>query len=172
MTTERENVFHILGNPVTLLGPEIRVGDPAPDFTVVTPDLQPMTLSDSAGKTRIILAFPSLDTDVCDIEARKFAERASEIPGVEILAISVDLPFAQKRWCGAAGVDNLSLGSDHRDVNFGLAYGVLIKDSRQLARAAWVVDADGRVTYAELVPEMADQPDYDAVIAAAKAASA
>ena len=138
-TPVRENAHAIDGHPVNLLGPEIRPGDAAPGFEVVGTDMRPWTFADTAGAVRLIMAFPSLDTGVCDTEAREFSRRAGELPGVHLLALSVDLPFAQSRWCGAAGVDNLKLGSDHRELSFGLAYGVVIQGSRQFSRAVFVV---------------------------------
>jgi thiol peroxidase len=160
------------GKPLTLVGTPVRPGQKAPDFTVLSNDVSPLTLASTAGKTRIFLSVPSLDTPVCDLEAKTFNKRASEVPNTEVLVISVDLPFAQKRWCAAEGITNLKTGSDHRDTNFGLAYGVLIKETRLLARAAFVVNAAGEVTYAEVVPDIANQPNFDAVIQAAKEAQA
>jgi thiol peroxidase len=172
MPSERPNAFTIAGNALTLVGPELRPGDTAPDFRLISPDFQPLTLASSAGRTRVLLSVPSIDTSVCDAEAREFSRRAGEIPGVEIVVASVDLPFAQKRWCLARGVDNVSLGSDHRDVSFGTAYGVLVKEARQLSRAAFVVSPADRITYAEYLSDIDDLPDYDRVIRAARGAAA
>ncbi|MCA9751113.1 MAG: thiol peroxidase [Gemmatimonadetes bacterium] len=150
----------------------MRPGDRAPDFSGIGQDWKPVNLASSAGKTRLFVVVPSLDTSVCDLEAREFSRRADEIDGVEIVVVSVDLPPAQARWCGAAGVRNLTLVSDHREVSFGTGYGVLVKETRMLCRAILVVDARDTVTYVEYVPQIGLQPDYDAAIAAARAAAA
>lgn len=157
-------------NPVTLLGTEVKVGDKAPNFSVLANDLSPVTLEDSAGKVRLISAVPSLDTGVCDQQTRKFNEAAAELgENVVVLTVSVDLPFAQKRWCAAAGIENVQTLSDHRDLSFGQAYGVAIEELRLLARAIFVVDAQDNVTYVEYVSEATTHPDYEAAIAAVKA---
>jgi thiol peroxidase len=158
------------GNPVTLVGTEVKAGDKAPEFTVLANDLSPVTLESSAGKVRILSVVPSLDTGVCDAQTRKFNEEASKLGNVEVITVSVDLPFAQKRWCAAAGLENVVTVSDHRELSFGEAYGVHIKELRLLARAVFVVDSQDMVTYAEYVPESTDHPNYDAAIEAAKAA--
>lgn len=168
MPTERPDAFVIAGTSRTLVGDELRPGVPAPDFEVLSGDFRPITLASSAGRTRVLLSVPSIDTSVCDLEVKEFSRRAGEIPGVEILVISVDLPGAQKRWCLSNGVDNVSFGSDHRRVSFGSAYGVLVKDDRTLSRAAFVVSPADRITYAEYVPDIAEHPDFDAVIRAAR----
>ncbi|MEE1132147.1 MAG: thiol peroxidase [Caryophanon sp.] len=156
--------------PVTLLGTEVNVGDKAPNFTVLANDLSPVTLENSAGKVRLISVVPSIDTGVCDQQTRKFNEAAAELgENVVILTVSVDLPFAQKRWCAAAGIENVQTVSDHRDLSFGQAYGVAIEELRLLARAIFVVDAEGTVTYVEYVSEATNHPDYEAAIAAVKA---
>src|SRR5574341_939928 len=143
---ERKGVVTSRGNPVTLLGPEIRVGDTAPAFSAVTNDVKVETIVPADGKIRILASVPSLDTAVCDAETRRFNTEAGRLGrGIEILTISMDLPFAQKRWCGAAGVDKVRTLSDHRDASFGLAYGTLIKDTRLLARAVFAVDRKGVV---------------------------
>lgn len=157
------------GNPVTLLGSEIKVGDTAPDFTVTANDLSAFSFKDTSG-VRLIISVPSLDTGVCDEETRRFNEEAASLDGVTILAVSMDLPFAQTRWCAAAGVDKLTTLSDHRDGSFGEAYGVLIDGLRLLARAVFVVDSNNNVTYAEYVPEVTTHPDYNAALEAVKAA--
>ena len=172
MPVERKNATLMKGNPVTLVGNEVRVGSKAPEFSVLDNDNKPVTLSSLGNKTRILLSVPSLDTSVCDLEAKEFSRRAKDLPNTAILVVSVDLPFAQKRWCGAAGVHNLVVASDHRDTSFGQAYGVLIKEMRWLARAAFVVNPAGEVTYAEYVPVLGEQPKYDAVVQAAKEAAA
>lgn len=166
---ERQGAFQFKG-PVTLLGPELKAGDSAPDFTVLANDLTPVTLADSKGVVRIISVVPSLDTGVCDAQTRRFNEEAAKLDGVKVLTISVDLPFAQARWCGAAGIENVQTLSDHRDLSFGLAYGVVIKEHRLLSRAVFVIDANDKITYAEYVPAAGQHPNYEAAIAAAKAA--
>jgi thiol peroxidase len=158
------------GNPVTILGNEVKVGDQAPNFTVLANDLSPYTLDNTKGTVRIISVVPSLDTGVCDAQTRRFNEEAAKLEGVNILTISVDLPFAQSRWCGAAGIDKVKTLSDHRDLSFGMAYGVVIKELRLLARAVFVIDSNDKVTYVEYVPEVTSHPNYEAAIEAAKAA--
>ena len=139
---ERTGVITFKGNPLTLIGPEIKVGSKAPDFEVLSQDLSPVTLASSKGKTRLIVAVPSLDTPVCDVETRRFNKEAANLPGgIEIITVSTDLPFAQKRWCGAAGIDKIQVVSDHKDASLGIAFGVLIKELRLLTRAIFVVDA-------------------------------
>lgn len=156
--------------PVTLIGNEVKVGDQAPNFTVLDNGLAPVTLKDSEGKIRLFSVVPSLDTGVCDAQTRKFNEAAAELgDNVVIYTVSVDLPFAQKRWCGAAGIDAVQTVSDHRDLSFGEAYGVCIQELRLLTRAVFVVDTTGKVTYVEYVPEATDHPNYEAAIAAVKA---
>ena len=165
--TERPGVITMKGNPLTLVGQEVHVGDQAPDFEVLANDLSPFKLSSLKGKVVIICSVPSLDTPTCDIETRHFNEEAAKLgPDVELLTISMDLPFAQKRWCGAAGVDRLKTYSDHRDAAFGLAYGVLIKEFRLLARAVFVVDQAGTLQYLQVVKELANEPDYGEVLQA------
>ena len=157
-------------NPVTLLGNEVKVGDKAPDFTVLANDLSPVSLKDSEGKIRLFSVVPSLDTGVCDAQTRKFNEAAAELgDNVVIYTVSMDLPFAQKRWCGAAGIDAVQTVSDHREGSFGQAYGVLIESLRLLTRSVFVVDAEDTVTYVEYVPEATDHPNYEAAIEAVKA---
>ena len=161
---ERAGIVTFQGNPLTLIGKEPKVGDRAPDFEVVGNDMAPVTLSSFNDKTRVVSSVPSLDTPVCDMETRKFNERAAGLSeNVAILTISMDLPFAQKRWCGAAGVTRVMTLSDHRDGAFGRAYGVLIKELRLLARAVFVIDRGGIVQYVQVVEEMTQEPDYDAV---------
>ena len=160
------------GNPRTLVGDEVKVGDQAPDFEVVNNDLQPVTLADYRGKVKVLLSVPSLDTGVCDQETRRFNEEAAGLgDDVVVLAISTDLPFAQKRWCAAAGVERVETLSDHRETSFGRAYGVLMDELRLLARAVFVVDRDDRVTYVEYVPEVGNFPDFDRAVAAAREAA-
>ncbi|MDX2030230.1 MAG: thiol peroxidase [Blastocatellia bacterium] len=159
------------GNPVSLVGEAVKVGQPAPEFNTQKIDLSDYTAGSGAGKTRVILSVPSLDTPVCDMETRRFNEEAAKLPEVEIVAVSMDLPFAQKRWCGAAGVDKLFTASDHRDASFGRNYGVLISGGpldRLHTRAVFVLAPDNTVKYAEYVHEITSQPDYDAILAALK----
>ncbi len=168
-SSERSGVITFKGNPLTLIGPEVRVGSPAPDFQVIAQDLSPVTWSDSKGKIRVVSAVPSLDTPVCDQQTRRFNQEAAGLPGnVEIWTISMDLPFAQKRWCGAAGIDKVNVFSDYRDASFGTAWGCLIKELRLLARAVFVVDAQNTVRHAEYVKEVTTHPNYDAALAALK----
>jgi len=164
---ERTGSITFQGNPLTLLGNEVKVGDKAPDFELLDNDLNPVNLSGFQGKVCVISSVPSLDTPVCDMETRRFNEEAGKLgDNVSILTVSMDLPFAQKRWCGAAGVENVTTLSDHRDAKFGENYGVLIKELRLLARAIFVVDREGVIQYVQLVKEVTEEPDYDAVIAA------
>ena len=168
--SEKTGVITFKGNPMTLLGPGLSVGDAAPDFTVVDNGLAAVSLASYAGKIKIISAVPSLDTPVCDTETRRFNQEAASLPGdAVVLTISLDLPFAQKRWCGAAGIDKVITLSDYRDRAFGMAYGVLIKELLLLTRAVFVVDAANIIRYIEIVPEVTGEPDYAAAIAAVKA---
>lgn len=166
---ERNGAITMRGNPLTLVGSELAVGDSAPDVTLLDNELKPVKLSSFRGKTCVLSSVPSLDTPVCDLETRKFNDAAGSLgEDVAILTISMDLPFAQKRWCGAAGVDKVHTLSDHLDAAFGKAYGVLIKELRLLARAIFIVDKDGSIQYVQLVKEVSEEPDYDAVLEAAK----
>jgi thioredoxin-dependent peroxiredoxin len=173
MAQERAGAATFLGNPLTVLGAELRPGDKAPEFTVLSNDLSPVTLANSAGKVRLISVVPSLDTPVCDAQTRRFNQEAAGLgDNVLILTISMDLPFAQKRWCGAAGIDRVQTLSDHRDASFGLAYGTLIKELRLESRAIFVVDANDTLRHVEYVKEIATHPNYEAALAAAKGATA
>jgi len=166
---ERVGLVTMRGNPLTLIGNEVRMGETAPDFVGLSPDLTPIMLSSYRNKLCIISSVPSLDTPVCDIETRKFNEEASKLGDkIQILTISMDLPFAQKRWCGAAGVNKIQTLSDHRDAQFGLAYGVLIKELRLLARAVFLVDQKGTLQYMQLVKEIANEPNYEEIWSALK----
>ena len=157
------------GNPITLLGPDLKVGDAAPDFALVDNGLAPVNLATYAGKVKIISAVPSLDTPVCDTETRRFNQEAAALPGdVVVLTVSLDLPFAQKRWCGAAGIDRVVTLSDYRSRSFAKNYGVLIQELLLLSRAIFIVDANDVIRYIQIVPEVTSEPDYAAVIAAAK----
>lgn len=164
---ERKGVVTIHGNPLNLVGNPVKEGDKAPDFTVLDNDLKPVSLSTYKGKVCIISSVPSLDTPVCDMETRRFNTEAGKLSDdVVILTVSMDLPFAQKRWCGAAGVTKVKTLSDHRDASFGVAYGVLIKELRLLARAVFVVDRQGILRYVELVKEITTEPNYEAALQA------
>jgi thiol peroxidase len=167
---ERTGLVTMKGNPLTLVGNEVKVGQKAPDAELVANDLSAVKLSSLCrGKVCIITSVPSLDTPVCDLETRRFNKEAGEMgEDVIILTVSMDLPFAQKRWCGAAGVRNVQTLSDHREAAFGKAYGVLIKELRLLARAVFVSDKQGVIRYVELVKEVASEPNYDAALNAAK----
>jgi thiol peroxidase len=172
MAEERKGAVTMQGNPMTLVGPEIKVGQKAPNFNVVGKGMQPATLDQFKGKVKVITTIPSIDTPVCDAETRRFNEEASKLPGgIEILSVSMDLPFAQARWCGAAGVDKVTTLSDWRSANFGTSYGALIKELHLLARAVFVVDKNDNVTYVEYVKEVANQPNYEAALDAAKKAA-
>jgi thioredoxin-dependent peroxiredoxin len=159
------------GNPLTLIGPQLQAGDHAPDFSVVDGSLSPVDLEKTGHNVRIISVVPSLDTPVCDLQTKRFNEEAAKLPSVDILTISMDLPFAQKRWCGAFGVDRIKMLSDHRSGSFGEAYGTLIKDLRIESRAIFVLDGENLIRYVEYVKEVADHPNYDAALAAAKDAT-
>jgi thiol peroxidase len=166
---ERTGAVTFQGNPLTLIGNEVKVGDKAPDFEVLDNGLSPAKLSAYNGKVVVISSVPSLDTPVCDMETREFNKRAGQLgDGVAMLTISMDLPFAQARWCGAAGVTHVTTLSDYKDANFGMTYGLLIKELRLLARAVLVVDRKGTVRYAELVKEITHEPNYDAALNAVK----
>lgn len=166
---KRNNVVTFQGNPLVLLGPEITVGMATPDFTVVKNDLAPATLADLKGQVTIISVVPSLDTGVCDVQTRRFNQEAEALGGkVKVVTVSMDLPFAQARWCGSAGVENVQTVSDYQTASFGQAYGVLIEGLRLLARAIFVVDSQGKVAYVQIVPEMTHEPDYGAALDAAK----
>jgi thiol peroxidase len=167
---ERAEIITMKGNPLTLVGKELRVGDLAPDFEVLDNDLAPVKFSSFRGKICVISSVPSLDTPVCDMETRRFNEEAGKLGAdIQILTISMDLPFAQKRWCGAAGVHKVITLSDHRDASFGTAYGALIKELRLLARIVFVVDGEGVIRYIQVVKEQTEEPDYNAVLEAVNA---
>lgn len=164
---ERTGLVTFGGQPVTLIGDELKIGDRAPDFELTGNNLQPVRLADFYGNTLIILSLPSLDTPICDLETRRFNTEAERLgDDVVILAVSMDLPFAQKRWCAAAGVSRVLTASDYREASFGTAYGVLINEYRLLARAVFIVDRDGILRYQQLVPEAGREPDYGSVLAA------
>lgn len=163
---ERTGIITVAGIPLTLVGDEVKVGDRAPEFTAIDNNLAPFSLSFLKGKSVVISAVPSLDTPTCNLETRRFNEEAAGLSSdVEIITISMDLPFAQKRWCAAAGVERVKTYSDHRDADFGTKYGVLIKETRLLARAVFVVDRQGIVRHIEMVKDISREPDYDAILA-------
>ncbi len=171
MATTRKGAVTLKGGPVDLVGPALKPGDSAPEFKLQNTSLEEITLASSKGKTRIIATVPSLDTPVCHEETKKFNEQAGKLPNTEILVVSMDLPFGQKRWCGAEGVQNVKTLSAHRCTEFGENYGVLISGGpldRVLARAVFVVDANGKLKHVEYVKEIAEHPNYEAALAAAK----
>ena len=166
---ERKGIITMKGQPLTLLGTEIKIGEQAPDFEVLANDLSAVNLASYKDKVCIISSVPSLDTSVCDMMTRRFNQEAVNLgDDVVVLTISMDLPFAQKRWCGSADVNNVQTLSDHRDASFGTAYGVLIKELRLLGRAVFVVDKEGIVRYVQIVNELTNEPDYEAVLQAVK----
>ena len=166
---ERKGIITFKGNPLTLVGNELKVGDKAPEFEVLANDLSSYKLSSSSGKVRIISSVPSLDTPVCDTQTRRFNEESVALgKDIALLTISMDLPFAQARWCGAAGIDKAITLSDHSKADFGEKFGVLIKELRLLSRAIFILDKDDVVRYVQIVPELTNEPDYDAAIKAAK----
>ena len=153
---------------MTLIGPELKPGDKAPDFEVVSDSLQPVTLGKTGNTVRIFSVVPSLDTPVCDAQTRRFNEEAAKMPGVDIYTISMDLPFAQKRWCGAYGIDKVKMLSDHRTGSFGEHYGTLIKELRIESRAIFVVDKNNTLKHVEYVKEVAEHPNYETALKAAR----
>ena len=169
MTIKRKAAVTLKGKPMTVIGPKLEPGDKAPNATLVANDGSTVSLDDYAGKLRLISVVYSLDTGICDLQTHRFNQAAADLgPDAVVLTISTDLPFAQKRWCGAAGVDKVKTLSDHREAAFGQAYGVLIKELRLLARSIFVLDKNGVVQYIQHVKEISQEPDYDAVIAAVK----
>ncbi|MBI4639897.1 MAG: thiol peroxidase [Candidatus Tectomicrobia bacterium] len=169
MPVERTGVVTMGGNPRTLVGPEVKAGDKAPNFTVLANNFSPVTLESSQGKIRLISVVPSLDTGVCSAQTKRFNDEAGKLPeNVEVLTVSADLPFAQRRFCGAENIDKIKVLSDHKEMSFGEAYGVMIKEMRILTRAVFVVDQNDTVRYAEYVPEVTTHPNYDAVLDAVK----
>jgi thiol peroxidase len=166
---ERPAATTMRGKPLTLLGPELKAGEKAPEFEAVTDTLQAVNLEKTGHAVRIFSVIPSLDTPVCDAQTKRFNEEAAKLPGIEIYTISMDLPFAQKRWCGAFGVDKIKMLSDHRTGSFGENYGTMIKDLRIESRAIFVLDKDGTIKHVEYVKEVADHPNYEAALTAAKA---
>jgi thiol peroxidase len=164
---ERKGIITMKRNPLTLIGPDVKVGDKAPDFTVLNGELLDVKLNDFSGKTKVISVTPSLDTPVCDLQARRFNHEAASLPhDVVMLNISMDLPFAISRFCTVAEIDRVKALSDHRDASFGTAYGVLIKELRLLARSIFIIDKNNVVRYKEIVPEQSNHPDYDKALEA------
>jgi thiol peroxidase len=172
MATERPGKFKIHGTPLTIVGDDLKVAARAPDFIAQTNDWSPFRgIADTNGKVRILMALPSLETSVCDRETRRFNEEAAALgDGVVVEAISTDLPYTQKRWCAAAGVERVMTLSDHLQAEFGEKYGVLLKERRMFRRAIFVVGKDDRLAYVAYMPELGDEPDYEAVLAATKKA--
>lgn len=169
---DRNGAVTFLGNPLTLSGNPVAVGERAPDFEAVRADLSTFRLSDERGKVVVISSVPSLDTPVCAMQARRFNQEAAALgEGVKVVVVSMDLPFAQKRFCATEGVSGLETVSDHRDATFAQAYGLLVKELRLDARAVLVVDQNGTLAYQQLVGEISHEPDYDAALAAARALS-
>jgi thiol peroxidase len=168
MSDERQQAVTLKGTPFTLVGPELKVGDKAPDFETVGKDLQPVGLADTKGSVRVFSVVPSLDTPVCDAQTRRFNEEAAQLSDVQIYTISMDLPFAQGRWCAASDVDNLTMLSDHRGAQFGTHYGTLIKELRLNCRAIFVIDEEDILRHVEYVKEVADYPNYEAALEAVR----
>ena len=169
MSEERSNVVTMKGNPVTVVGSEVKVGDQAPGFTALEGLGAPVTLDDLKGKVKVFNVVISIDTPVCDVQTKRFNQEAANFgDDVEILTLSMDLPFAHKRYCAAEGIDRVRALSDYQEASFGEAYGVLIKENRLLARSIFVVDKDDKVVHAEYVSEITEEPDYDAAISAVK----
>ncbi len=172
---ERAGAVTFKGKPMTLLGPQLRPGDPAPSFSLTASDLAtvtPETLTDEGGRAAMLIVVPSLDTSVCSLESRKFNQRLGELPaGVTAAVVSMDLPFAQGRWCAAEGDVKLEMLSDYRDHSFGTNYGLLIAELGLLARAIVVIGKNQTISYVQIVPEVASEPDYDAALQAAAAAA-
>jgi len=165
---ERPGAATLRGQPLTLIGPELKPGDKAPDFDVIDNSLNPVNLEKTGNAVRIFSVVPSLDTPVCDAQTKRFNDEVAKMPGLEVCTVSMDLPFAQKRWCGAFGVDHVKMLSDHRNASFGTAYGTLIKELRIESRAIFVVDKENVIRYVEYVKEVADFPDYEAALTAAR----
>ena len=165
---ERPGATTLKGNPLTLIGPELKAGDKAPEFEAVDTTLQPVSLAKTGNKTRIFSVVPSLDTPVCDAQTKRFNDEAAKLGSIDIFTISADLPFTQKRWCGAFGIDNVKMLSDHKNASFGSNYGTLIKELRIESRALFVVDKDNVIRHAEYVKEVADHPNYEAALSVAK----
>jgi thiol peroxidase len=167
----RTGIITFMGNPLTLVGNELKKGDVAPEVTLIDNDLNPVALKNFQGKVVVVSAVPSLDTPICDMETRRFNQEAINLgDDVRVLTVSMDLPFAQKRWCGAAGVDRVQTLSDHREAAFGTSYGILIQELRLLARCIFVIDKKGIIAGVHMVNEVSNEPDYDAVLEIVKEA--
>jgi thiol peroxidase len=174
MAKERAGAVTFLGNPLTLMGDELKVGDAAPEFTALTGglELKPYSLADGKGQVRIINVVVSLDTPVCDAQTRRFNDEAAALEGIEILTISADLPFGQARWANEAGTgDRVRMLSDHQELAFGTAYGIAVKELRLLGRGIFVIDPDNQIVHVEYVKELTTEPDYDAALDAARQAT-
>jgi thiol peroxidase len=170
MAQERKNAATFKGGPLTLIGPELKAGDKAPDFKLVDTGLKIVTLADSKGKTRLLSVVPSIDTPVCDLQTKRFNQEASKLPAhVAVITVSMDLPFAQGRWCGLLGADKIQMLSDYREHAFGQAYGVLIKELQLLSRSVFVIGPDDKVQYVEYVKEVTEHPNYEKVLGFIKA---
>jgi len=166
---ERKSLVTFFGNPLTLVGNEVKAGDKAPDFTVLDKDLKEVGLADFQGKIKVISVTPSLDTPVCDLQARTFNQEAGSLSDeVVVLNVSMDLPFAIARFCAGAGIDKVQTLSDHKEASFGNAYGVLVKELRLLARSVFVIDKSDIIRYVQIVPEMTNPPDYEKATQEAK----
>lgn len=165
---ERPGATTLKGNPLTLIGPELKAGDKAPDFEAVDTALQPVTLAATGNKVRIFSVLPSLDTPICDMQTKRFNDEGAKLPDIDFYTMSMDLPFAQKRWCTAFTADHVKMVSDHKNASFGSAYGTLIKEMRIESRAIFVVDRGNVIRHAEYVKEVAEHPNYDAALACAK----
>ncbi len=166
---ERPGATTLKGNPLTLIGPELKIGDKAPNFEAVDNALSKVTLKDTGSAVRIFSVVPSLDTPVCDAQTKRFNDEVGRLPGLDVITVSMDLPFAQKRWCGAFGVDHVKMLSDHVSGSFGTNYGTLIKELRIESRAIFVLDKDNVIRHVQYVKEVSDHPDYKATLEAAKA---
>jgi thiol peroxidase len=159
---QKKGLVTLKGKPLTLLGQELKVGDKAPEFQVIDKSMNPVKLSDFKGKTILISVTPSVDTSVCDLQAKRFNKMATEVSkDVVILNISVDLPYALTRWCAATGSDQIKTLSDHRDLDFGIKYGLVIKEMMLLFRSVWIIDKNGIIQYIQIVPEFVNEPDYE-----------
>ena len=170
MAQERKNAATFKGGPLTLIGPELKTGDKAPDFKLVDTGLKIVMLADSKGKTRLLSVVPSIDTPVCDLQTKRFNQEASKLPAhVAVITVSMDLPFAQGRWCGLSGADKIQMLSDYREHAFGQAYGVLIKELQLLSRSVFVIGPDDKVQYVEYVKEVTEHPNYEKVLGFIKA---
>ncbi len=169
MSQERKAAVTFKGGPLTLVGPELKAGDKAPEFQLLANDLSAVTLASSKGKTRLFNVVPSLDTPVCDIQTKRFNQEAANFPSnIQVYTVSCDLPFAQARWCGVAKADRIKFLSDHRDLSFGQAYGLLIKELRLLTRAIVIVDANDKISYIQIVKEVTHEPNYEEVLSTLK----